>query len=316
MLALRFFLVAIPVVLALPSRTNFLDEEIVPGRYIVTLRDDADSATVDSYVAGINKVWRDNFRGYSGEFNSDTINKILLSEDVIAMEPVTLMAAGQSCSSFQQDDPPIHEYTYHESAGGGMWAYVIDSGIYIKHNDFEGRAHLGYKALADLGTYGVAKKANLMAVKIFEGGSPSSTELVIDGLEWAVQNITRENRQAVRNAYLNGILSVNNERALFSNWGSKVDLFAAGTNVLSAYIGSPDATYSQSGTSMAAPHVAGLVLYLKAAESGLEGAAAVATRIVELTTKDILKNVPQETFNRLAFNGVEPQSGTGSSEHV
>jgi oryzin len=193
---------------------------------------------------------------------------------------------------------------------------------------------------------------------------PSSTELIIDGLEWAVQNITRENRQgqsvismnlsgqksdalnlAVRNAYLNGILSVvpagnegiradlrspaseltaitvaasqeNNERALFSNWGSKVDLFAAGTNVLSTYIGSPDATYSQSGTSMAAPHVAGLVLYLKAAESGLEGAAAVATRIIELTAKEILKNVPQETFNRLAFNGVEPQLGTGSSEHI
>ena len=131
------------------------------------------------------------------------------------MEPVTLMAPARAApaSSEQseiirqmnatwglgsishkpsrQDDPPIHEYIYHESAGGGMWAYVIDSGIYIKHNDFEGRAHLGYNALADLGvpfedtdghgthcagtiaskTYGLAKKANIMAVKIFEGGS-------------------------------------------------------------------------------------------------------------------------------------------------
>lgn len=96
-----------------------------------------------------------------------------------------------------------------------------------------------------------------------------------------------------------------NERALFSNWGSKVDLFAAGTNILSTYIGSPDASYVISGTSMAAPHVSGLVLYLKAKESGLEGAAAVTGCIIELATKEVLTGVPQETFNRLAFNSVQ-----------
>ena len=96
-----------------------------------------------------------------------------------------------------------------------------------------------------------------------------------------------------------------NERPLFSNWGSKVDLFAAGTNILSTYIGSPDASYVFSGTSMATPHVSGLVLYLKAKESGLEGAAAVTQRVIELTTKEVLKWVPQEKFNRLAYNGVQ-----------
>jgi len=31
---------------------------------------------------GVNKVWRKNFKGYSGEFGKETIDEILQSEDV------------------------------------------------------------------------------------------------------------------------------------------------------------------------------------------------------------------------------------------
>ncbi|XP_072036869.1 aqualysin-1-like [Amphiura filiformis] len=46
-------------------------------------------------------------------------------------------------------------------------------------------------------------------------------------------------------------------RAYFSSYGSCLDIFAPGVNVLSTMIGSPRATAISSGTSMAAPHVAG-----------------------------------------------------------
>ena len=47
------------------------------------------------------------------------------------------------------------------------------------------------------------------------------------------------------------------KRAVFSNFGSCVDLFAPGVGIRSAWHTSDGATNTISGTSMAAPHVAG-----------------------------------------------------------
>ncbi|WP_208814596.1 S8 family peptidase [Micromonospora echinofusca] len=49
----------------------------------------------------------------------------------------------------------------------------------------------------------------------------------------------------------------NDSRASFSNYGSCVDIFAAGVSVLSAWYTAPNAAQALSGTSQAAPHVAG-----------------------------------------------------------
>ncbi|AGC47696.1 alkaline serine exoprotease A precursor [Myxococcus stipitatus DSM 14675] len=56
-----------------------------------------------------------------------------------------------------------------------------------------------------------------------------------------------------------GAVDDNDKRALFSNWGTCVDLFAPGVSILGAWAGDAVATNIDDGTSMAAPHVTGAV---------------------------------------------------------
>lgn len=39
--------------------------------------------------------------------------------------------------------PGTTNYTYDDSAGAGTYSYIIDTGIYLNHEDFEGRATFG-----------------------------------------------------------------------------------------------------------------------------------------------------------------------------
>ncbi|KAH7110123.1 putative alkaline serine protease [Dendryphion nanum] len=61
-----------------------------------------------------------------------------------------------------------------------------------------------------------------------------------------------------------GATDINDNRASFSNWGRKVDIFAPGVNIMSAWIAAPGhpttnkETKRIDGTSMASPHVAGV----------------------------------------------------------
>ena len=86
-----------------------------------------------------------------------------------------------------------------------------------------------------------------------------------------------------------------------SNFGPAVDIFAAGTGIVSAYFDSDTSTATLTGTSMASPHVAGLVSYLRSLE-GLSSAAAVKARVLELATPNRVTDT-QGSANLLAYNG-------------
>ncbi|KAI1089598.1 subtilisin-like serine protease pepD [Rostrohypoxylon terebratum] len=106
-----------------------------------------------------------------------------------------------------------------------------------------------------------------------------------------------------RTALTVGAVSANRTRASFSNYGSAVDVFAPGVDVVSLW--NRDGVQSTlSGTSMAAPHVAGLALYLIAQDSNLDKPAAVKKRIAQLAVPDVVLNAGYGTPNLLAFNGI------------
>lgn len=107
----------------------------------------------------------------------------------------------------------------------------------------------------------------------------------------------------VKAAITVGAIDEGDVRAEYSNFGSVVDVFAPGSDITSAWIGGSDAKNTISGTSMASPHVAGLVAYLIALE-GLEGPQAVMDRILELS-EDVVEGVPSGTTTVLVGNGAK-----------
>lgn len=326
-------------------------------------------------TAGVEKEYEINgWKAYVGQFDEATIAEIQANDDVDEVEAdqiwsisalTTQRSSTWGLSSISHREPGESGYIYDTTAGEGTYGYVVDTGINVNHVEFEGRASNGYSAFSGANvdtaghgthvagtigskTYGVAKKANLIAVKVFQG-EESSTSIILDGYQWAVNDIRSKSRQAeaainlslggafssafnraVAAAYNAGVVTVvaagnddvdaseqspasapeaitvgsidkTNARSYFSNFGSVLDIFAPGSDILSTWIGSTTATNTISGTSMAAPHVVGLVLYLQALE-GLSSPDAVAERLTELATTGAVSDV-QGSPNRLAYNG-------------
>ncbi|MFH8344111.1 S8 family serine peptidase [Streptomyces sp. NPDC018045] len=107
----------------------------------------------------------------------------------------------------QADTQGDKKYTYPDSAGEGVTAYVIDTGVRTSHQDFEGRASSGFDAIDGdndatdgnghgthvagtiAGTaHGVAKKAKIVAVRVLDDQGSGSTEQVVAGIDWVTKN--------------------------------------------------------------------------------------------------------------------------------
>jgi subtilisin family serine protease len=93
-------------------------------------------------------------------------------------------------------------------------------------------------------------------------------------------------------------------RSSFSNYGSVVDIFAPGTSITSAWHTDDAATNTISGTSMAAPHVAGAsVLHL--ADNPTATPAEVEDALVQSAVYERLSGIPTGTVNGLLHIGGE-----------
>ena len=275
----------------------------------------------------------------------------------------------------------FNKYLYSTDGGEGVDVYIIDTGTNTEHVDFEGRAHWG-KTIppgeedADdnghgthcSGTvagkkYGVAKKANVYAVKVLKSNGSGTMSDVVKGVEWAAISHTNNVEAAKKGKGKKGFkgsaanmslgggksvvldLAVNaavdagihfavaagndnadscsyspaaaekavtvgastlaDERAYFSNYGKCNDIFAPGLNIQSTWKGGKHAVNTISGTSMASPHIAGLLAYFLSLQPSSDSAYSVAeitpkqlkANLIAIATPGSLTEVPSDTQN-------------------
>mmetsp|Transcript_17383 Transcript_17383/g.30334 ORF Transcript_17383/g.30334 Transcript_17383/m.30334 type:complete len:759 (+) Transcript_17383:40-2316(+) len=132
-------------------------------------------------------------------------------EDVIEDKMVVTAGAPASwgLDRIDQADLPLSQSTFTEAyTGKGVNIYILDTGVNYNHNDFGSRASLAADFTSEDGqgiadgnghgshcsgtaagsSYGIAKEANILGVKVLTSSGSGASSDVITGIAWAVQN--------------------------------------------------------------------------------------------------------------------------------
>ncbi|SCD62873.1 Peptidase inhibitor I9 [Streptomyces sp. di188] len=208
----------------------------VADSYIVTLKADAALSTTakgralaEKYGAAVERTYSKALNGYEIEASEAEAKRLAADPavaSVVQNRTFTISATQSNPPSWgldridQRNRPVNRAYTYPDSAGQGVTAYVIDTGVRISHNDFGGRAFNGYDAVDGdniaqdgnghgthvAGTvagsaYGVAKKARIVGVRVLNNAGSGTTAQVVAGIDWVARNAVRP---AVANMSLGG----------------------------------------------------------------------------------------------------------------
>ncbi|UYQ64186.1 S8 family peptidase [Streptomyces peucetius] len=257
---------ALPAVAVEPAPEGVIENAgapgSVPGSYIVTLDEsaaDAESkagkALAAEYGAEIKKTYTAALNGYAVELSEKQAKKFAADpavESVVQNRVFTISGTQPSPPSWgldridQKSLPLNQSYTYPDSAGEGVTAYIIDTGVRITHNDFGGRATYGYDAIDNdnaaqdghghgthvAGTvagssFGVAKKAKIVGVRVLNNQGSGTTAQVVAGIDWVTRNAVKP---AVANMSLGGGVDTALDNAVRNSIASGVTYAVAAGN--------------------------------------------------------------------------------------
>ncbi|MFF0093983.1 S8 family peptidase [Streptomyces canus] len=235
----------------------------VKDSYIVTLKKNAGfkssssegKGLIKEYGGTVGKTFGSALNGYTATLSATEAKRLAADPSVASVEQnqtVHLADTTQSSAPWGLDRidqtalPLSGTYTYPDTAGGGVTAYVIDTGVRITHSQISGRASYGYDAVdgdttASDGnghgthvattiagsTYGVAKKAKIVAVRVLDNAGSGTTAGVIAGIDWVTNN---HSGPSVANLSLGGGASSTLDTAVRNSIASGVTYAVAAGN--------------------------------------------------------------------------------------
>ncbi|XP_019622766.1 PREDICTED: proteinase T-like [Branchiostoma belcheri] len=180
-------------------------------------------------------------------------------------------------------------------SGSGSTAGVIE-GV-----EWTGEQHQGNnkKSVANMSLGGGRSDAMNEAVKaVVEAGVIMVVAAGNEG--WEACNVSPASEPT---AVTVGCSDNEDDFCFFSNYGTCMDIIAPGMDVTSAWIGGQFADNTISGTSMSAPHIAGIVAKYLSRQSTVPSPKEVKDFLQNTSTKDKINMIPSnsDTLNYLSF---------------
>ncbi|KAJ1306096.1 hypothetical protein OPQ81_010807 [Rhizoctonia solani] len=248
------------------------EQAIIPNQYIVVLKPEATLDDLNSHAmsvqahdeenpltggSGLLHIFDGAIKGVAGKFSDATLDKIRAMPEVEYVERdqvVYAIGEPEDQHATQRGAPwglarishrnklgfsTFNQYVYDPNGGEGVDVYVIDTGINIKHTEFNGRAYWGHTVPQNdvdedgnghgthcAGTiasdkYGVAKKAHVYAVKVLGSNGSGSMSDVVAGVTWASKQAQAKAIEAIKEFRATGKTSHKGSVANMSLGGGK-----------------------------------------------------------------------------------------------
>ncbi|MFF9453594.1 S8 family peptidase [Streptomyces flaveolus] len=195
--------------------------QAIDNSYIVVLKDNAPSARGGEARSLAGKFGGSVRRTFATALNGFTLTATAAEARRIAADPsvayveqnrveyadATQYSATWGLDRIDQRTRPLSGSYSYSTTASNVTAYIVDSGIRATHSDFGGRASYGYDFVdgdtvasdcnghgthtagtVGSATYGVAKGARLVGVRVLNCSGSGTTANVIAGYDWVAAN--------------------------------------------------------------------------------------------------------------------------------